>query len=399
MTRSLAIVLIALSVAATGLRAASAITIATEPASQTVTPGSTTVFTVAATSTAPLTYQWSYAGTAIAGATSPRLVVSNASASNAGNYTCAVSTNDGGSATTWTATLTVVSSSDPGRITNLSVLTSIVPSGLLTVGFTTGGSGTSGNQTLLMRAIGPSLAAFGVSPVVSDPTLTIIEQDNKAQVAYNDNWGSTATNESQVNAAIATTGAFTLPSPTSLDAALVAVIPSAPHLYSAQVAANGGGSGSVLAEFYDDSGVYAVTNPRLINVSTLSQVAAGGTLSAGFVLSGSTAKTVLIRAVGPTLAALGVTGVMADPTLTLFQSQGGSTPAAIATNTGWGGDPQIAQVAATIGAFALGASSADSAILITLLPQSPGGTFNYSAQAASASGGSGNVLIEVYEVP
>jgi len=399
MNRPLAIVLIALSVAATGLHAATAVTIATEPESQTVTAGSTTVFSVAATATAPLTYQWSYAGTAIPGATSPRLVVANASASNAGDYTCVVTTNDGGSATTWAATLTVASSSDPGRISNLSVITSIVPSGILTVGFTTGGNGTSGNQTLLMRAIGPSLAAFGLSPVVSDPTLTIIEQDNKAQVAYNDNWGSTTTNQTQVNAAIAATGAFALTSTASLDAALVAVIPSAPHLYSAQVAANGGGSGSVLAEFYDDSGVYATTNPRLINVSTLSKVAAGGTLSAGFVLSGNTAKTVLIRAVGPTLTALGVTGVMADPTLTLFQSQGGGTPAAIATNTGWAGDPQIAQVTTTIGAFALGASSTDSAILITLLPQSPGGMFNYSAQAASASGGSGNVLVEVYEVP
>jgi hypothetical protein len=386
----------ALAAGVAGLHAQSGVTITTEPMSQTVTPGGTCVFSIAATSSAAVTYQWAYAGSTIAGATAARLVVANAGSSNAGNYTCVVSSAAGGSATSWPATLTVAASSDPGRITNLSVLTNIVPSGAVTVGFTTGGAGTSGSQTLLLRAIGPSLSAFGLSPVVSDPTLTITEQDNKAQVAANDNWG---TNAAQVTTADAATGAFTLTSTTSLDAALVATLPSAPHLYTAQVAANGGGSGAVLTEFYDDSGAYSPTNPRLINVSALANVATGSSLSAGFVLSGNTAKTVLIRAVGPTLSALGVGGLMADPKLTLFQSQGGNTPVAIATNTGWGGDPQLAAAATAVGAFALGAGSADSVLLITLLPQSPGGMFNYSAQAGSAGGGGGNVLIEVYELP
>jgi len=389
-------VMLALGGAVSGLRAQADVTITGEPASQTVLPGGTCVFAITAASSAPLTYQWSFAGAALSGATSSRLVVTNASAANAGDYTCVVANTAGGSATSWAATLTVAASSDPGRITNLSVLTNIVPSGAVTVGFTTGGAGTSGSQTLLLRAIGPSLAAFGLSPVVSDPTLTIIEQDNKAQVAANDNWG---TNAAQVTAADTATGAFTLSSATSLDAALVATLPSAPHLYTAQVAANGGGSGAVLAEFYDDSGAYAATSPRLINISALANVAPGSSLSAGFVLSGNTAKTVLIRAVGPSLGALGVGGLMADPKLTLFQSQGGNTPVAVASNIGWGGDPQLAAAAANVGAFALGAGSVDSVILITLLPQSPGGMFNYSAQAASASGGGGNVLIEVYEVP
>jgi len=376
--------------------ASAAVTIVTQPVSQTVTPGSTCVFSVNATSTATLAYQWSYAGNAIPGATSFRLVVTNAGTGNAGNYTCLVTDSAGGSAATWAGTLTVAASSDPGRIINLSVLTAIVPSGTVTVGFATGGAGTSGNQTLLLRAVGPSLAAFGVSPLVSDPTLTVFEQDNQAQVAANDNWGS---NAAAVTTAENATGAFQLTSTRSLDAALVAALPSAPHLYTAQVAANGGGSGSVLTEFYDDSGAYVATNPRLINVSARANVAAGSNLSAGFVLGGNTAKTLLIRAVGPGLGALGVGGLMADPKLTLFQGQGGSTPAPIATNTGWGSDPQLVTAATNVGAFPLTAGSADSVLLITLLPQSPGGTFNYTAQAASASGGGGNVLIEVYEVP
>jgi hypothetical protein len=397
MNRLVYVVLFALTAGlSASLHAATAVNIVTQPNSETVVPGSTVVFSVGASSSAPLTYQWSFGGSPIAQATASRLVVSDANDAKAGDYTCAVFTSDGGSATTWAATLTVAESSDPGRISNLSVLTTITPGGVLTVGFTTGGNGTSGTQRLLMRAIGPALSSFGLNPVVSDPTLTILEQDNLRQVAFNDNWGI---NQSQVTDADAATGAFTLTSASSLDAALVADIPSAPHLYSARVAANGGGSGSLLAEFYDDNGSYSPTNPRLINVSTLSKVATGGSLSAGFVLSGNTAKTVLIRAVGPTLSGLGVPGVMSDPKLTLFQSQGGGSPVTIASNAGWGGDGQIAAVTSAIGGFALGASSADSAILVTLLPQSPGGVYNYSAQAVSASGGGGNVLIEVYEVP
>jgi Immunoglobulin domain len=108
--------------------ASAAVTIVTQPVSQTVTPGSTCVFSVNATSTAPLAYQWSYAGNPIAGATTSRLVVTNAGTSNAGNYTCLVTDSAGGSASTWAGTLTVAASSDPGRIINLSVLTAIVPS-------------------------------------------------------------------------------------------------------------------------------------------------------------------------------------------------------------------------------------------------------------------------------
>ena len=86
-----------------------------------------------------------------------------------------------------------------------------------------------------------------------------------------------------------------------------------------------------------------------------------------------------------------VTGVMADPEVAVYAA-GATTP--LAQNAGWGGDPQINTVATAVGAFALpNASSADSAVLLTLMPGS------YSAQVSSVSGGSGTALVEVYEVP
>jgi hypothetical protein len=132
----------------------------------------------------------------------------------------------------------------------------------------------------------------------------------------------------------------------------------------------------------------------MTNLSALIQVGSGANVVfAGFVIGGTTAKTVLIRASGPTLAtAFGLTGVLNDPQLTLTSTS--VTPSqVILVNTGWGGDATIAAQAKGVGAFAWSDSSADSAILITLPPG------NYTAGVAGASGDTGLSLIELYEVP
>lgn len=124
-------------------------------------------------------------------------------------------------------------------------------------------------------------------------------------------------------------------------------------------------------------------------------IAPAGTLSAGFVIGGNTSRTVLIRATGPTLAAapFNLTGTMPDPMLTLY-ALNGANPGIIATNAGWGGDPQIAQVSSSVGAFALASSSsADSVLLLTLSPGS------YTAQVTSVTGAGGKALVEVFEAP
>ena len=101
-----------------------------------------------------------------------------------------------------------------------------------------------------------------------------------------------------------------------------------------------------------------------------------------------TARTVLVRAIGPRLTAFGVDGVMADPKLDLFS---GST--VIASNDNWGGDASLTALGTAVGAFAVSdPASKDAMLLITLAPGS------YTAQVSGVAGSAGNALVEVYEV-
>jgi hypothetical protein len=132
------------------------------------------------------------------------------------------------------------------------------------------------------------------------------------------------------------------------------------------------------------------STPRLINVSVLKQLSVGGTITAGFVLGGSTPRAVLVRAVGPSLTAFGVAGALADPRITLYQS---GVAAALAANDNWSGTADLAGAFATVGAFALESSSRDAALHTILTPGS------YTVQATGAANTGGYVLLEIYEAP
>ena len=80
--------------------------ITTQPASQTVAAGAAATFTVVATGTAPLTYQWKKAGTAISGATAATYAITAVQGSDAGSFTVVV-TNVVSSVTSSAATLAV----------------------------------------------------------------------------------------------------------------------------------------------------------------------------------------------------------------------------------------------------------------------------------------------------
>src|SRR5581483_2929146 len=152
-------------------------------------------------------------------------------------------------------------------------------------------------------------------------------------------------------------------------------------------------SGLVIAELYDatPAGLFATTTPRLINVSVLKSIPSGSILTAGFVIGGSTAKTVLVRAIGPALglAPFKFSGVMSDPKLELYSDQ-----TVIAANDNWGGDAQLTGVGNAVGAFAVTvATSKDAMLVISLAPGS------YTAQVSGVAGASGSAIVEVYEVP
>ncbi|MEN9636746.1 MAG: hypothetical protein RL077_5150 [Verrucomicrobiota bacterium] len=124
---------------------------------------------------------------------------------------------------------------------------------------------------------------------------------------------------------------------------------------------------------------------KLLNISTLTALNANGLVSAGFVIGGTQAQTVLIRAIGPGLTQFGVTGVLADPTMELFSGQ-----TVIGSNDDWSGD-QVTTLGAKVGAFALPAASKDAVIVKTLQPG------NYTVQI-KGKGAAGTVIVEVYEI-
>ncbi len=221
-------------------------------------------------------------------------------------------------------------------------------------------------KAVLIRARGPSMSAIGVTSVLANPMLQLYS--GSTAIASNDNWG-TATNA----AAIAATG---LAPTNSLESAILTTL--SPGAYTAIVSGVGGTNGIGIVE------VIEIDHPEspLSNFSTRAQVQTGANVMiGGFVVSGSSAATVLVRARGPSLAAFGVTGVLANPVLQLYS---GST--VIASNDDWGTATNAAAIVAT---GLAPTNSLESAILITLQPGA------YTAIVNGAGGGSGIGIVEV----
>jgi hypothetical protein len=134
-------------------------------------------------------------------------------------------------------------------------------------------------------------------------------------------------------------------------------------------------------------------NGNLVNLSTRGFVGLGAAnLVSGFVIGGSAPATVLVRAVGPTLAAFGLTGVLERPVLQILNSAGAvvyssANPALAANLT----DTTFA--ATQVGAFTLPAGTADAVLLVTL----PAGA--YTAQIHGAADTTGLALLEIYQLP
>ncbi|MBI5769875.1 MAG: immunoglobulin domain-containing protein [Verrucomicrobia bacterium] len=355
------------------------------PQAVTVATGATIVLSGTAAAVPTPLYQWWLGAKPVAGATQPTLVLTGAAAV-AGSYTL-VATNDVSFTTSNAAVVTITNTANPGRLINLSILTALTAGETMTMGAAVGGAGTAGTRAVLARAAGPSLAQLGVGNVLPDPRLTVVVQGSGAVIAQNNDWGSDA---SLLAATFSQVGAFPYTSSQSRDAAILLQALSAGN-YTFQVSDNSpAAAGTAIAELYDAGSLSAgpAPAPRLINVSVLKQIAPAGSLTAGFYVGGDTAKTVLIRAIGPGLTPLGVGGTMPDPRLALNR---GSTK--IAENDDWGGGAQLTTVAKSVGAFAIDdTASRDAMLLATLAPGS------YNAVVSPANTG-GIALVEIYEVP
>ncbi len=211
---------------------------------------------------------------------------------------------------------------------------------------------------------------------MADPKLALF--NGAAQIDANDNWAGNAA----VSAAMTTVGAFPFASAASLDAALVTTIDG-----GRTVQVSGPAAGNLIVEAYDAG---TGNTPRLTNLSALNFVGTGGdVLIAGFTIAGTGSKNVLIRAVGPSLGALGVPGTLVDPKLELFSAT--NPPAKIAENDNY--SASLPTIFASVGAFAFVPGAKDAALMISL----PAG--GYTVQVSGADGGTGSAIVEVYELP
>jgi hypothetical protein len=238
-------------------------------------------------------------------------------------------------------------------------------------GFTVRGSTAS---NLLIRGIGPTLGIFGVPSFLADPRLELVNAQ-QVSVAINDDWSG---------ADGSAVGGFALP-PGSKDAVISRSLTQGG--YTAQVRGAGNTTGEALVEVYEAPPVSATS--ELVNLSARTQISSGQTLIAGFTIGPGSARTVLVRAVGPALGAFNVAGVLANPRIELFS--GGTV---VGANDDWAGDAVLANATASVGAFPIiDLASRDAALLVTL---PPGG---YTAQITGVGGASGIVLVELYLLP
>jgi hypothetical protein len=225
-------------------------------------------------------------------------------------------------------------------------------------------------KTIVLRALGPSLGRYGLSHTLRDPVLKVYNS-SRTLIATNDNWQS-----DPHNADIKKNG---LAPSNLLESATLQ--PLTPGAYTVIVAGKDSIPGTGLVELYDLS---TRSNSKLVNMSTRGSVAAGdGVLITGFIVGDVGSTTVIVRALGPSLASSGVTGVLSDPALTIYDSTG----SVIATNDNWQGDANAIDVQRN----RLAPPNPSESALVLHLPAGA-----YTAIVRGADGGTGVALAEVY---
>ncbi len=229
--------------------------------------------------------------------------------------------------------------------------------------------GTATKQVLL-RAIGPSLGENGVAGALFNPALELHDSTG-AILASNDDWASAQEGE------ISATG---LAPTNSRESAILIDLP--PGGYTAIVSGAAGGGGVALVEVYDlepESG-------KLGNISTRARVGTGDdALIGGFIVTGPQSQINVIRAIGPSLSSVGVSGALLNPILELYNSNGDL----LQTNDDYGSNRDS-------GAIASYGLAPKSLFESALLFQSAPGAF--TAIVRGVNGTSGIGLVEVYAV-
>jgi hypothetical protein len=230
----------------------------------------------------------------------------------------------------------------------------------------------SSDKAVVFRALGPSLASTGLGGVLSDPTLTLFDAAGKP-VATNDNWQSDVSVDQIEAEGLA-------PQDSAECALLVHLTPGA---YTAVVTGVKGGAGIALVEAYDLS---PTSGSLLGNMSSRGVAGTGDDgLISGLIIGDVGSSTVVIRALGPSLASSGIVNVAQDPALSVYDSNG----VALATNDNWQDDPNSTSISQN------NLAPSDPAEAATILHLPVGA---YTAIVSSPDGATGVGLIEIYNL-
>lgn len=241
-----------------------------------------------------------------------------------------------------------------------------------------GGFIVTGNvpKPVVLRGVGPSLAGAGLpaAQLLNDPVIELHGADGSL-ITSNDNW-----KDSPQRAQIE--GTLFQPRD-NREAVIMATLP--PAAYTVILAGSGKTTGIGLVEVYDvDQGM----DSRLANISTRGFAqAADGVMIGGFTLGGNPADArVAIRGIGPSLAGVGLSNVLADPTLALYDANG----TILIANDNWTDDPVAAAELSKSGLALPGPKESG---IFTSLPPGP-----FTAILAGKNGEVGIGLIEVYDL-
>ncbi len=235
-------------------------------------------------------------------------------------------------------------------------------------------------KQVMVRAIGPTLADYGLTGALPDPELKLYDAGNNL-IASNNDWTT------EVGEMFGTVGAFELPGG-SRDAAMVVTLE--PGVYSAHAAGAGfSADGEGLIEIYDLSG-----GAQLLNLSTRGRIESDQSLVvSGFVVApGPENRRLLVRAVGPGLGSFGVTDALGDPALAVVRA---GDAIQIVANDNWedfGDAESLEAIFGVVGAFGLERGSKDALALVELAPGA------YTMQVSGVGDAEGVALVEVYDL-
>jgi len=229
-------------------------------------------------------------------------------------------------------------------------------------------------KNVALRGLGPSLTAFGVPDPLADPSLEL-RGANGTLILGNDNWQDDPGQATQL-----TNLGLGLPDPN--ESGIVSSLDPAP--YTVILSGKDQSTGVGLVEIYDTA---AGAASELGNISTRGFVLTGSNVMiGGFILGGNGNTRVVVRGIGPSLAQIGLSPVLTNPTLELHDSNG----TLLIANDDWQDDPKSASQLTSLG---LAPTEPNESGIIRSLP--PGA---FTAVLAGKDGGTGIGLVEIYNV-